>query len=394
MIKLFKFEGCKYKGIYPFQKNLFSKNIAVSNSLTNILPARFFQNALRNWYQKHRRPLPWREVSDPYKIWLSEIILQQTRVAQGTSYYHKFIEHYPTVHHLAQATEDEILKDWEGLGYYSRARNLHAAAKQISEEFGGQFPSDYESILKLKGVGPYTAAAIASFAFGLPRAVVDGNVLRVLSRFLGENIPVNSPKGQKIFQNHADKLLDSAHPAAHNQAIMEFGALQCVPKNPDCAVCPLREKCVAFSVGKVAELPVKIKKNYDRHRFFHFYILKNKRGQALVEQRTGNDIWKGLFQFPAVESEMFFSESEFLENLQTEIPNHAIILESVAELKPHKLSHQTIHSQIFEINGNFEDDWDLKENQRWVSDAELDALAFPKPLRAFLDGNQLVLPLG
>ena len=260
----------------------------------------FFTTHLLQWASQHERHLPWKESKNPYYIWLSEIILQQTRVEQGLPYYLKFVEHYPTVFDLANATEDEVLKDWEGLGYYSRARNLHAAAKYIATELDGHFPDTYDSILKLKGVGPYTAAAIASFAFQLPYAVVDGNVYRVLSRFFGMDTPIDSTIGKKQFANLAQQLLDPTKPDVYNQAIMDFGATWCTPKQAKCNKCPLSEQCAAFQTNRVEKYPIKQKKLKKRTRYFH-YLIFNYSGQTWIEKRAGKDIWQGLYQFPLIE---------------------------------------------------------------------------------------------
>ena len=241
--------------------------------------------------------MPWKAERDPYKIWLSEIILQQTRVQQGLPYYEKFVLKYPTVHHLADAPEDEVMKLWEGLGYYTRARNLHAAAKQIANEMNGRFPNTYEKIIALKGVGAYTAAAISSFAFGLPHAVLDGNVYRVLARFFGIASLIDTPAAQKQFSALAQCLLDSANPAAHNQAIMDFGAICCTPQQPRCPECPLHAECLAFQTGKVNELPLKSKGLVKKKRDF-YYLIFNYRESVFIRKRTGKDIWRGLWEFP------------------------------------------------------------------------------------------------
>ncbi len=245
--------------------------------------------------------MPWKGEKDSYKIWLSEIILQQTRVEQGLPYYQKFIRHYPTVIALANAPEDQVLKDWEGLGYYSRARNLHAAAKYIANHLDGVFPNTYESIRNLKGIGPYTAAAIASFGFGLPYAVLDGNVYRVLARIFGIDIPTNTPQAQKWFSALAQELLDPDNPAGHNQAMMDFGAICCTPSQPQCTLCPFQHHCRARLQDKVAILPVKQKGALRKKRTFHYLILHHS-GQVYVRKRSEKDIWKGLWEFPCTET--------------------------------------------------------------------------------------------
>lgn len=253
-----------------------------------------------DWHAGHRRPMPWKGERDPYKIWLSEIILQQTRVEQGLPYYEKFVATYPTVRHLAEAQEDEVLKNWEGLGYYSRARNLHTAARYIAGELEGCFPKTYEGILSLKGVGDYTAAAIAAFAYDLPHAVLDGNVYRVLARFFGINTPIDTPAAKKEFSALAATLLDTARPGAYNQAIMDFGARHCTPRLPACAACPLQPHCVAFTTGQVSGLPVKSKSIEKKDRYF-VYAVFYQGDHTWVRQRTGKDIWQNLYEFPLLE---------------------------------------------------------------------------------------------
>lgn len=380
--------GANIRGIYLTKKQKTPKNILLIASNTNILPKTDFQIRLKEWYDVHKRDLPWRKTDDPYKIWLSEIILQQTRVEQGLPYYQKFVKNYPTVYRLAQAQEDQVMKDWEGLGYYSRARNLQYSARLISQELNGEFPASYKEIIELKGVGEYTAAAIASFAFGEAKAVVDGNVFRVLSRYLGIETPINSTKGKKQFLEAAEQLLDKEEPSWYNQAIMEFGALQCVPKNPQCPVCPMNDACSALANGKVDSLPVKIKKNYNRERFFYFFQIENE-GKVLVEKRTDSDIWKNLFQFPMVEFESSQTESKAIQKADLGIK---LTYESIV-LTPHKLSHQTIYASVIKIPLAKGSRVGFGSNAKWVKKEELEELAFPKPLRQYLDRNQLTLPL-
>ncbi|MEO1629046.1 MAG: A/G-specific adenine glycosylase, partial [Bacteroidota bacterium] len=245
----------------------------------------FFSTALLGWYQNNHRPLPWKGIKDPYLIWLSEIILQQTRVATGWAYFERFREQYPTVHHLADASIDEVMKLWEGLGYYSRARNLHFTAQHISRTLGGTFPNTYKDILQLKGVGPYTAAAIASFAFGLPVAVVDGNVYRVLSRVFGMRDPIDSGAGKKKFAELANLLLDKDRPADYNQAIMDFGATVCTPGVPNCHQCPFEDRCLANAEGTARELPVKSKKLVRKTRYFNYLVFQDDQGHTLLEKQ-------------------------------------------------------------------------------------------------------------
>ena len=270
-----------------------------------------FTTQIHYWYHQNKRALPWRQTSDPYKIWISEIILQQTKVDQGVKYYYRFLERFPTIKKLAEANEDEVLKIWQGLGYYSRARNLHFTARYINNELNGKFPADFESILQLKGIGPYTAAAIASFAYNLPCPALDGNVYRVLSRYFGIGTPIDSAKGKKEFYRLATELIPASNPGLHNQAMMEFGALQCTPK-PDCSRCPVAETCFVFRNNMVSHLPVIEKKTKQRNRYFDYYLIE--KGEFIyLEKRMGNDIWRNLYQFPLVETPDELTEQELIE---------------------------------------------------------------------------------
>ena len=311
-----------------------------------------FQRLITDWYRLNSRDLPWRTTKDPYKIWLSEIILQQTRVDQGFDYYNKFISKYPDVHCLAEATEQEVLALWQGLGYYSRARNLHFTAKDIHSRFNGIFPNDYNGILSLKGVGEYTAAAIASFAFDLVYPVVDGNVYRLLSRFFGIDIPIDSTEGKKEFKRLAEELISRKDPALFNQSIMEFGALQCVPKSPICLNCVLKDGCFAFNKGIVDQLPVKKNKVKVRDRFFYYlfisdedYVFLNKRGQK--------DIWQNMYEFPMFEMDLEVSE-DGLVDLYHE--HFQVNVSKFVKLKKHILSHQHIYSVVGFIDAMHVDD--------------------------------------
>ncbi len=265
---------------------------------------KFFFEILIKWNRnENKREMPWKGEKDPYKIWISEIILQQTRVQQGLAYYNRFIKTWPNVKSLAKADEQKVYKLWEGLGYYSRCRNLIATAKYINNELGGRFPEKYENILSLKGVGDYTAAAIASFAFNLPYAVVDGNVFRVLSRFFGIEIPVDTTEGKKLFKALANELIDKKNPAEYNQAIMDFGAIVCKPLLPLCSECPLQKKCIAFQKKLVNVLPLKQKSINTRQRFFNYLQVEHK-NKIYVNQRTGKDIWQNLHEFILIESKV------------------------------------------------------------------------------------------
>ncbi|WP_230687726.1 A/G-specific adenine glycosylase [Hymenobacter ruricola] len=261
----------------------------------------FLASALLAWYPRHHRDLPWRHTRDPYAIWLSEVILQQTRVAQGLPYYETFLAAYPTVQEMAAAPEAEVLRYWQGLGYYSRARNMHRTAQQVVAEHGGKFPNTYAELLKLRGIGPYTAAAIASFAFDEAVAVLDGNVYRVLARIFGLHSDIAAPSSRKEFQAVADQHIPATAPADFNQAIMEFGAIQCTPAKPDCLFCPLQSQCWAFNHGQVALLPVKSKAKAARTRYFHYFVLRHGE-QTYLRERREKDIWQGLYDFALAET--------------------------------------------------------------------------------------------
>ena len=306
---------------------------------------------LDTWYTDFGRTLPWRGIDDPYRIWLSEIILQQTRIEQGRDYYFRFVEAFPTVADLAAASEEQVLRLWQGLGYYSRARNLHAAAIYIMNNEGGVFPSTYEGILRLKGVGRYTAAAIASFAFRLPYPVIDGNVYRFVSRLYGIATPIATDAAYKEFEALLLKKIDRRHPDRFNAALMDFGSLQCKPV-PDCAGCPFADECVALRTGRVALLPVKVPKAKPKDRWFYYFDLRWKeKGEeyTLMEPREGRDIWRGLYQFPLLETETELDEKQLQEeakkfvqeNFQFSIFNFQF---SISYL--HQLTHRTIHARF------------------------------------------------
>lgn len=309
------------------------------------------QDQLAQWYKTHQRELPWRSDPTAYHVWLSEIILQQTRVNQGLDYYLRFVDHWPTLADLAKASEEEVLKMWQGLGYYSRARNLHRCAQQIMERHGGNFPNDYKKLLELQGIGQYTAAAIASIAFGLPYAVVDGNVYRVLARLYDIETPINNEKGARCFKTLADTLLDTKHPGQHNQALMEFGALHCVPKHPDCTTCPLQAHCLAFVHHTIDQRPVKEKKVKVRTRYFNYLVIKTDDHRVYLKKRTGNDIWKNLYDFPCVESDIPMTPEAVLnsQEAQSLLTSHDFSIVHVSQPYTHKLTHQTIIATFIEI---------------------------------------------
>lgn len=341
-----------------------------------------FQQELISWYSLNKRDLPWRNTKNPYLIWLSEIILQQTRVAQGLPYYERFVEQFPTLSDLAKASETDVLKLWEGLGYYSRGRNLHATAKFIFDNLNGVFPSDYDSLIRLKGIGAYTAAAVSSFSINERQAVVDGNVYRVLSRYFGVFDPIDSTSGKKIFSKLANELISEVDPGLFNQSIMEFGALVCKPKNPECMNCPVKLGCFAMVNDKIAELPQKSKKLIKKERFLNYFLVQND-DKVLVKQRESGDIWQGLFDFPLIE---FDTKSIDFTSLTPHVFDDNKI-ENFKFIKSYKhvLTHQLLNVQFFKapnINSTF-----IAENKLiWVSLEELVNLPKPRVVQQFISG--------
>jgi len=334
--------------------------------------------------------MPWKGEKNPYLVWLSEIILQQTRVAQGLPYFERFKAAYPTITDLANAPEDEVLKLWEGLGYYSRARNLHFTAKDIRDNYEGVFPTEYEDILKLKGVGTYTAAAIASFAYDQPYAVLDGNVFRVLSRYLGIKEPIDTTTGKKIFTKLSQELLAKKRPADYNQAIMDFGATQCVPTNPNCKICPLVKSCVAHKEGWINELPIKSKKLKKRSRFFHYLIINNG-NKIWIRKRTEKDIWQGLYEFPLLETDKLLERKTLKRNKEYQkiIPSEAVITRVSTPFKQ-QLTHQRINALFIEITletplSEMPEDWVN------ISREDLKIYAFPRIIDLYLQDKSLYL---
>lgn len=332
-----------------------------------------FSQTIIRWYHKNKRNLPWRHTSDPYKIWLSEIILQQTRVQQGLPYYELFTAKFPTVHDLAAAKEDIVMKAWQGLGYYSRARNLHYTARYVSKELKGRFPNEYEAIKGLKGIGEYTAAAIASIAYNKPYAVVDGNVFRVLARYFSIYTPIDSTEGKKEFSQLADKLLDKKDPGTFNQAIMEFGAMQCVPQNPDCVRCPLNKSCKALANNAVDQLPVKSQKTKVRTRYFNYFIVR-KQGKLLMKKRTERDIWNNLYDFPLLET-------------KRELKKISGAL--AAGSYKHILSHQLINARFWEVKTQTSQlKKILAKNSKksiYILDNQLYKFAFPRLIQRYFE---------
>ena len=334
---------------------------------------RYFSKKVAKWYKEHHRNLPWRSTRDPYRIWLSEIILQQTRVNQGLPYYEHFIEKYPNVRILANAPEQDVLRSWQGLGYYTRARNLHRCAKEVSEKYNGVFPDTFEALHKLPGIGDYTAAAIASIAYCEPVAVVDGNVYRVLARIFGIETAVNSNQGKKEFSAIANEILDKEQPNIHNQAMMEFGALFCTPKNPNCVECTFKSTCVAYKGDLQHVLPVKTKPKKSRKRYFYYFVLQKGKSLAL-KKREEKDIWHGLYDFTLIERDRpakmeTLTQDKFIEKLL----QHRF---EVSEEYKHVLSHQTIHARFILVR----DDLHLKLPKGISYYSPIQIAELPKPV--------------
>lgn len=315
--------------------------IVEPNILHKILPV---------WYAENHRDLPWRHHPTPYQVWISEVILQQTRVSQGLEYYLRFTASWPTVTDLAAASEEEVLKLWQGLGYYSRARNLHQCAKQVVEQYDSIFPADFEKLKQLKGIGDYTAAAIASIAFGLPHAVVDGNVYRVLSRLFDIDTPININTGQSLFAKLADELLDRKQPGLHNQALMEFGALHCTPKNPNCLLCPLQAQCLAFAHQTVMQRPVKLAKSKVTTRHLNYLVFKLN-DKTYLRKRSDKGIWHNLYDFPCIESEQYLCADAVLrsEEFTKLVGKQDFTIINISPSFTHKLTHRTLIAQFIEI---------------------------------------------
>lgn len=354
----------------------------------------FFRGALLNWYDPDRRPMPWKAIADPYQIWLSEIILQQTRVEQGLPYFERFVAAYPTVKDLAAAEDEMVMKLWEGLGYYSRARNLLKAARMVVAEHEGEFPDTYNGLRSLPGIGPYTAAAIASFAFGRQVAVLDGNVFRILSRFYDDPSPIDTGKGRKHYQELVDLLLGDAEARLFNQAIMDFGALVCTPRKAACSTCPLSEKCGALAAGTVYQLPVKEKKLKRRTRYFHFLILNDGEERTVIEQRAEKDIWESLFQFPLIETEEGNVEANALQrhaSWPTWLPADGLQFVKRSAPAKHQLTHQTIitvfHHFSWETMPQKLDGKIILENKMFKN------YAFPRVVTRYLAEKSLLLDL-
>lgn len=351
-----------------------------------------FQHYLLKWYQKTSRKLPWKKYSDVYSIWLSEVLLQQTRVKQATPYFLKFKKKYPKVQHLAAATPDEVMKLWQGLGYYSRARNMHETARFVVEKLNGQFPDNYDDLLKLKGIGEYTAAAIASFAFHANCAVVDGNVYRVLSRYFGVDIPINSAKGKKYFRKLAQENLYVKDSATYNQAIMDFGATVCTPRKTDCINCPLKKSCWAFLNQKVPALPVKTTKITKKERYFIYLKIKNK-NKVYLHKRMEKDIWLHLYQFPLIEvgKADFIDEAAYQTQINSLLGKATYTIKNISSIYKQTLTHQKINARFIEIKHSKT----LKKTKNWmlIDEKEIHNFAFPKIIDCFLQDKVLFLNL-
>jgi A/G-specific adenine glycosylase len=353
---------------------------------TNISSKKYFTNSLVKWHAtENDRSLPWKSEKDPYKIWLSEIILQQTRALQALPYYNRFIAAYPTVADMANANDDDAFRLWQGLGYYNRCKNMLATARLITVQSGGQFPESYTGLLQLKGIGPYTAAAIASFAFGLPHAVVDGNVYRVLSRYFRIHTPFDATEGKKTFSTLAGELLDLHDSAAYNQAIMDLGATICKPRNPRCGVCPLQQKCIAYKDEVVELLPIRSKKQTVRKRHFNYLLLKFE-DTLWIQKRTGDDIWGNLHEPFLIESGQALELHELMQHelfTKEKFPYSEIRYEGKAT---QRLTHQIIDSRFFSLQFAIRPKLHNITGE-WMSINKLKKTAFPKTLVSFLENN-------
>ncbi|MGY4539816.1 A/G-specific adenine glycosylase [Mucilaginibacter sp. UYNi724] len=339
-----------------------------------------FSAELISWYHNNKRDLPWRHTTDAYIIWLSEIILQQTRVEQGMPYFHRFAEKYPTVTAFAAAHEDEVLRLWQGLGYYSRGRNMLKTAQLVQEKYNGLFPVKYDELIKLKGIGEYTAAAISSFSANEARAVVDGNVYRVLARYFGVDEPINSPKGKKMFQQLANELLNKEQSATYNQAIMEFGAMLCKPKKPACGICPVHMDCVAFKTNATTYLPVKLKTVKIRKRFFNYMLISDGK-KILMNKRGEGDIWANMYDLPLIETPELMETVEVLKLPQMEDFGRNIALKDNTAIIKHVLTHQHLFIRFFVLKDFPEK---LQENWFYTDVDKLENLALPKAIFIFI----------
>ncbi len=352
-------------------KSVFTKKLLIWNRLSNT------------------REMPWKGEKDPYRIWLSEIILQQTRVEQGLSYYNKFILRYPSVHDLANAPEQEVFKLWEGLGYYSRCKNLISSAKMISVEFKGRFPDNYDAVRALKGVGPYTAAAITSFAYNLPHAVVDGNVLRVMARYFGITAPIDSTEGKKLYNSLAGSLLEPKHPAQFNQAMMDFGAVICKPQLPQCDICVQQRDCQAYRYNLVKQLPIKEKLPVKKTRWFCYFVIEHN-DHYYIRKRSAGDIWENLYEFVLKESgkELTDDPISLTTTLQSIAGPGMYVIGNVSEVYRQQLTHQTILGRFVKVS--IEQPVFLQPQYEAVPKANLVNFPFPKIISTWLARNECV----
>jgi A/G-specific adenine glycosylase len=342
-----------------------------------------FTRRLLQWNKSsNKRAMPWKGEKDPYKIWLSEIILQQTRVEQGWSYYEKFIAAFPTIIHLAKANEEKVFKMWEGLGYYSRCKNLIATARKIASDYKGKFPTTYDEIIALPGIGPYTASAISSFAFNAPHAVLDGNVQRIIARYFGITTPVDTTEGKKLYQNLAQSLLHHDEPGIYNQAIMDFGAVICKPQNPLCQECVQQQECEGFRQKVVTQLPVKQKAIIRKERWFYYFIIEHK-GKWYIKQRTDKDIWENLFEF------VLFESPAVVENITLKLPflkklvnGQQCHIESISRMYRQQLTHQTIHGRFIKVH--VQEALPSLSKFLLVDKKQLSKYAFPRVITTFL----------
>lgn len=344
----------------------------------------FFNEVLLRWFDANGRSLPWRNIQNEYYIWVSEIILQQTRVAQGIDYYYNFIKQFPTVNHLANAPLDLVMKSWQGLGYYTRARNMHIAAKQIMSDYGGKLPNTYSELLKIKGLGNYSAAAIASFAFDEAVPAVDGNVYRILSRVFGVFTPIDSTKGKREFFNLATELIDKEHPASFNQAIIDYGAMVCTYRLPNCQGCVFVDMCYAFSNNIVGKLPVKGKKLAVRSRYFT-YLMINHCNYTFIKSREDNDIWHSLYEFPLIETDapMKIEDLVQLEQWRNIVGDGEVVISSISESVKHQLSHQTIYATFIILDVQ-NVGYMLKSEYSMVEISKIDSYSIPRLLDVYM----------
>ena len=347
-------------------------------------------NVIADWYLENARKLPWRETKDPYKIWLSEVILQQTQIKQGLPYYMSFVDRYPTVYDLAQAREEEVLKLWQGLGYYSRARNLLKAAQKVVKQFDGVFPKNYKTLLTLPGVGDYTASAVASICYEEPVAVLDGNVFRVLARYYGIDTPINSTEGRKLFKQRAEQILDKKQPGEHNQGVMEFGALQCSPKSPNCQICPLKETCFAFQNGRVSTLPVKLKKVKIRKRYLNYLVFSTPEEDLIIRKRSKKGIWQNLYEFPLIESTRIMSAKTLSDTEEMKAIEYIMEKTPVAfysKEKKHQLTHQILYIKFWLISVSQEDALKMAADKGYkiVSNEMIHDFPVPVVIQNFLE---------